>query len=230
MIRCLIIDDEPLSRNVLKTFVSDHPDLTLVGECKDAFESMEMLNKQSVDLLFLDINMPKLSGVNFYKALNQKPEVIFTTAYPEFAVEGFELNAVDYLMKPIAFERFVQAVYKVKEKLGQQQIQETSPGYILLKADKKVYRTPFEDILFCEALGDYVKVHLSEKTLIVTITMKKLLSELPSDQFIRTHKSYIINKTKFEYIEGNQVKIGNQMVAIGQSYRDEVLKHLGNGK
>ena len=227
MIRCLIIDDEPLSRNVLRTFVSDHPDLELVGECKDAFEAMDLLNKNSVDLLFLDINMPKLSGVNFYKSLNQKPEVVFTTAYPEFAVDGFELNAVDYLMKPIAFARFVQAVQRAKEKLGKSPIQEVVQDHILLKADKKVYRTAFENILFCEALGDYVKVHLIDKVLIVTITMKKLLSELPADQFIRTHKSYIINRTKFEYIEGNQIKIGAHSVSIGQSYREEVLKSLG---
>lgn len=226
MIRCLIIDDEPLSRNVLKTFVSDHPDLTLVGECKDAFEAMEALSIESVDLLFLDINMPKLSGVNFYKSLNQKPQVIFTTAYSEFAVDGFELNAIDYLMKPIAFERFIQAIQKVKDKLGGVQKEENFHDYILLKADKKIYRTPFNDILYCEALGDYVKVNLADKTLIVTTTMKKLLSDLPSDSFIRTHKSYIINKSKFEYIEGNQIKIGDHMVSIGQSYREEVFKQL----
>lgn len=226
MIKCLIIDDEPLSRNVLKTFTKDHPDLALVAECKDAFEAMEVLSKESVDLLFLDINMPKLSGVNFYKSLNQKPEVIFTTAYPEFAVEGFELNAVDYLMKPIAFERFVQAIQKVKDKSGDSKKEEAPQDFILLKADKKIYRTPFDDILYCEALGDYVKVHLTTKTLIITTTMKGILTDLPSAQFMRTHKSYIINKTKFEYIEGNQIKIGEHMVSIGQSYREEVFKQL----
>jgi len=226
MIKCLIIDDEPLSRNVLRTFTQDHPDLELVTECKDAFEAMEVLSKESVDLLFLDINMPKLSGVNFYKSLNHKPEVIFTTAYPEFAVEGFELNAVDYLMKPISFERFVQAIQKVKDKQGDSKKEETAQDYILLKADKKIYRTPFEEILYCEALGDYVKVHLTTKTLIITTTMKGILADLPSDQFMRTHKSYIINKTKFEYIEGNQIKVGEHMVSIGQSYREEVFKQL----
>ncbi|MBO3698219.1 LytTR family DNA-binding domain-containing protein [Roseivirga sp. E12] len=229
MIRCLIIDDEPLSRNVLKTFTNDHPDLTLVGECKDAFAAMEILANETVDLLFLDINMPKLSGINFYKSLNQKPEVIFTTAYPEFAVEGFELSAVDYLMKPIAFERFVQAINKVKTKLSTTKTQDPEQDYILLKADKKMYRTPFENILYCEALGDYVKVHLVDRTLIVTTTMKGILTDLPDDQFVRTHKSYIINKTKFEYIEGNQIKIGEHMVAIGQSYRERVLSALSNG-
>ncbi|MBO6495909.1 MAG: response regulator transcription factor [Roseivirga sp.] len=227
MIKCLIVDDEPLSRQVLKGFVFDHPDLQLGGECKDALEAMSFLEKQGVDLLFLDINMPKLSGVNFYKSLQNKPEVIFTTAYSEFAVEGFELNAIDYLMKPIAFERFIKAIQKVKDKLGQNSSSSPVQDYMMLKADKKMYRTSFEDILFCEALGDYVKVHLSDKVLIVTTTMKKLLTELPEQIFLRTHKSYIINKTKVEYIEGNQIKIGERMVSIGQSYRDEVMRVLG---
>lgn len=227
MIRCLIVDDEPLSRQVLNGFVADHPDLELAGECKDALEAMSFLEKHDVDLLFLDINMPKLSGVNFYKSLQQKPEVIFTTAYSEFAVEGFELNAIDYLMKPIAFERFVKAVQKVKLKLGQSSNSSIAQDYIMLKADKKMYRTPFEDILLCEALGDYVKVHLKDKVLIISTTMKNILAELPEQLFLRTHKSYIINKTKVEYIEGNQIKIGSQLVSIGQSYREEVMKALG---
>ena len=170
--------------------------------------------------------MPKLSGINFYKSLNQKPLVIFTTAYPEFAVEGFELNAVDYLMKPIAFERFFQAIEKVKAKFGGVQEKTEKVNHIMIKADKKTYRAIFDDILFCEALGDYVKVHLNDKVLIVTTTMKNLISELPESSFIRTHKSYIINKSKFDYIEGNQIKIGGSMVSIGQSYRDHVLKVL----
>lgn len=227
MIRCLIVDDEPLSRQVLNGFIADHPDLELAGECKDALEAMSFLEKHEIDLLFLDINMPKLSGVNFYKSLQQKPEVIFTTAYSEFAVEGFELNAIDYLMKPIAFERFVKAVQKVKLKMGQSSNSSFAQDYIMLKADKKMYRTPFEDILFCEALGDYVKVHLKDKVLIISTTMKNILAELPEQLFLRTHKSYIINKTKVEYIEGNQIKIGNQLVSIGQSYREEVMKALG---
>lgn len=227
MIRCLIVDDEPLSRQVLNGFVADHPDLELTGECKDALEAMSFLEKHEIDLLFLDINMPKLSGVNFYKSLQQKPEVIFTTAYSEFAVEGFELNAIDYLMKPIAFERFVKAVQKVKLKLGQSSNSSIAQDYIMLKADKKMYRTSFEDILLCEALGDYVKVHLKDKVLIISTTMKNILAELPEQLFLRTHKSYIINKTKVEYIEGNQIKIGSQLVSIGQSYREEVMKALG---
>ena len=136
------------------------------------------------------------------------------------------MNAVDYLMKPIAFERLFQAVEKVKAKMGGKQEENAEADHIMLKADKKMYRTLFNDILFCEALGDYVKVHLKDKVLIVTTTMKKLMAELPDHSFIRTHKSYIINKSKFEYIEGNQIKIGDAMVLIGQSYREQVLKAL----
>lgn len=224
-IRCLIVDDEPLSRDVLRNYVEDHPDLSLEAECKDAFEAIAALEKDSIDLIFLDINMPKLSGINFYKSLNQKPMVVFTTAYPEFAVEGFELDAVDYLLKPFSFERFVMAVNKVKGKNGAQE-KEVS-DFIMLKADKKMYRTPFEDILFFEALGDYVKVYTKERVLIIASTLKKLLAELPESQFIRTHKSYIISKGKVEYVEGNQIKIDEHMVSIGQAYREGVLKGLG---
>lgn len=223
-INCLIIDDEPLSRDVLRNYVQDHPDLNLQGECKDAFEAMTALEKTSVDLIFLDINMPKLSGINFYKSLNQKPMVIFTTAYPEFAVEGFELDAIDYLLKPFSFERFIKAINKLKGKSGSQE-KEVS-DFIMLKADKKMYRTAYDDILFFESLGDYVKVHTKERVLIIAGTLKKLLLELPESQFIRTHKSYIIAKSKVEYIEGNQIKIADQMVSIGQAYREGVLNQL----
>lgn len=224
-INCLIIDDEPLSRDVLRKYVEDHPDLNLKGECKDAFEAMARLENTRVDLIFLDINMPKLSGINFYKSLNQKPMVVFTTAYPEFAVEGFELDAIDYLLKPFSFERFVKAINKVKGKSGGRE-KEIS-DFMMLKADKKMYRTAYDDILFFEALGDYVKVHTKERVLIIASTLKKLLAELPESQFIRTHKSFIISKSKVEYIEGNQIKIGEQMVSIGQAFRESVLQGLG---
>ena len=221
---CLIIDDEPLSRDVIRNYVQDHPDLHLQGECKDAFEAMATLEKSKIDLIFLDINMPKLSGINFYKSLNQKPLVIFTTAYPEFAVEGFELDAVDYLLKPFSFERFIKGVNKAKGKVTVPE-KETS-DFMMLKADKKMYRTAYDDILFFESLGDYVKVHTKERVLIIASTLKKLLTELPESRFLRTHKSYIISMTRVEYIEGNQIKIGEQMVSIGQAYREEVLARL----
>ncbi len=223
-IQCIIVDDEPLSRDVLTNYIQDHPDLELKATCKDAFEAMKVMEREMIDLLFLDINMPKLSGINFYKSLNEKPQVIFTTAYPEFAVEGFELNATDYLLKPFSFERFIQGINKVKEKT--KPIESNNASHIMLKADKKMFKVNFDHIMFFEALGDYVKAYLEDKTLIVTSTLKKLLEELPEGAFLRTHKSFIIAKSKIEYIEGNQIKIGNHMVPIGQSYREEVLKKV----
>ena len=223
MIRCAIIDDEPLSRDVLRQFISDHPDLILAGEYKDALESISGIESNPVDLLLLDINLPKLSGINFYKSLSNKPLVIFTTAYPEFALDGFELNAVDYLMKPIPFDRFLQAIQKVKERLKTQQ---DSPEFIMLKVDKKLYRTAFEGILFFEAFGDYAKVYLENQVLIITSTMKKMEAELPKELFVRTHKSFIINTSKVEFIEGNQIKIGGKMIPIGMRYRENLLKQL----
>ena len=225
MIKCLIVDDEPLSRDVLTTYCSDHPDLEIVGKARDAFEAMKIQAETAVDLIFLDVNMPKLSGVNFYKSLNQKPMVVFTTAYPEFAVEGFELDAIDYLLKPFSFERFVKAINKVKEKRAPL---DNSEGYILLKADRKVYKVDFSEILFFESLGDYVKAHLQDKVLIVTTTLKKLLEELPAAAFIRTHKSFIVAKHHIEFWEGNQIQIGDHKVPIGQAFREEVLKSLGS--
>jgi DNA-binding LytR/AlgR family response regulator len=221
-IKCIIVDDEPLSRDVLETYIADHPDLELSASCKDAFEAMNALEKEQIDLMFLDINMPKLSGINFYKSLNHKPNVVFTTAYPEFAVEGFELSAIDYLLKPFSFERFIQAVNKVKEKSKSS----TQNGHILMKADKKMYKVDYKEILFFEALGDYVKAHLLDKVLIVTTTLKKLLTELPSDQFFQTHKSFVISKQKIDYVEGNQIKIGDKMIGIGQSFKEEALKKI----
>lgn len=223
MIRCAIIDDEPLSRDVLRQFISDHPDLILAGEYKDALESMAGIETDPVDLLFLDINLPKVSGINFYKTLANRPQVIFTTAYPEFALDGFELNAVDYLMKPIPFDRFLQAIQKVKERL---KVHHEPPEHIMLKVDKKLYRTAFEDILFFEAFGDYAKVYLENQVLIITSTMKKMETELPKELFVRTHKSFIINTSKVEFIEGNQAKIGNKLIPIGMRYRESLLKQL----
>jgi DNA-binding LytR/AlgR family response regulator len=223
MIRCAIIDDEPLSRDVLRQFILDHPDLIFAGEYRDGLEAIHGIESNPVDLILLDINLPKLSGINFYKTLSIKPHVIFTTAYPEYALEGFELNAVDYLMKPIPFDRFLQGIQKVKQRLKTKQ---DSPEYIMLKVDKKLYRTAFEDILFFEAFGDYAKVYLESKILIITSTMKKMEAELPKELFVRTHKSFIINTGKVEFIEGNQIKISGKIIPIGMRYRNNLLNHL----
>ncbi len=218
MIRCLIVDDEPLAREVLESYVEDMPTLELVACCSDAMEALDWLGQEQIDLLFLDINMPKLSGINFYKSLSQKPKVIFTTAYSNHAVEGFELEAVDYLLKPFSFERFVKAVNKVQ--VDQRESQ--TADFIMLKADKKTHKINFNKILYFESIGDYVKLHLEEgKTLIINETLRKLEEMLPKN-FLRVHKSFIIALTQLEYLEGNQAKIGEIKIPIGQSYRDKV--------
>lgn len=216
MINCLIIDDEPLAREVLESYVEEIPELFLVKSCKNALDARELLNRESVDLIFLDINMPQLSGLSFYKTLVNKPKVIFTTAYAEHAVEGFELNATDYLLKPISFERFEKAVEKVLLSTS------TSQDFMMLKADKRIHKINFNQIRYFESIGDYVKVHIEDKsTLIISDTLKKLIRELPSI-FLRVHKSYIINTTKLEFIEGNSIRLGEENIPIGQSYREQV--------
>jgi DNA-binding LytR/AlgR family response regulator len=214
----MIIDDEPLARDVLQSYVTDTPNLTLSAIAKNALEAIELLEKHEVDVLFLDINMPKLSGLSFYKSLDTKPLVVFTTAYSEHAVEGFEVDAIDYLLKPFSFERFLKAVHKVRQKLSSQ----TTEDFIMLKADKKTYKVSFEEILYFESIGDYVKAHLQDKTLIIADTLRKLEEVLPERQFMRVHKSYLIATTHIEYLEGNQIKLKETKIPIGQSYRDKI--------
>lgn len=223
--KCIIVEDEPLAQNVLKKYIADHPSLELVGTCTDALEAQVVLNKHDVQLIFLDINLPKLSGINFIKTLLQSPLIIFTTAYPEFAVEGFELNAVDYLLKPFSFERFLKAVNKVVEKLNNPMVskKEEKNSYIFFRSDKKIHKVDLENILYIEAIGDYMKVITDSGQLIINETMKNLQEELPAGSFIRVHKSFIISRSKIKYIEGNYVQIEDKSIPIGATYRNEVL-------
>ncbi|MEQ9405163.1 MAG: LytTR family DNA-binding domain-containing protein [Cyclobacteriaceae bacterium] len=218
-IKCMIIEDEPLARDVLISYINDLDFLSLEFICSDAMEAINLLDKNTVDLIFLDINMPKLSGLSFYRSLNKKPHVIFTTAYAEHAVEGFELEAMDYLLKPFSFERFLKAANKAKNLISST----SENNFILLKADKKTHRVNFEDLLFFESIGDYVKAHIRGKNvLIIGDTLKKLEESLPENLFIRIHKSYIISISHLEYIEGNRVKIGDELIPVGQTYREKV--------
>ena len=223
--KCIIVEDEPLAQNVLKKYIADHPSLELVGTCTDALEAQGVLNKHDVQLIFLDINLPKLSGINFIKTLLQSPLIIFTTAYPEFAVEGFELNAVDYLLKPFSFERFLKAVNKVVEKLNNPMVskKEEKNSYIFFRSDKKIHKVDLENILYIEAIGDYMKVITDSGQLIINETMKNLQEELPAGSFIRVHKSFIISRSKIKYIEGNYVQIEDKSIPIGATYRNDVL-------
>jgi DNA-binding LytR/AlgR family response regulator len=218
---CMIVEDEPVSQELMRKYISELPELQLVSVCSNAIAAAEELRRTKVDLLFLDINMPKLSGADFYASLVNPPAVIFTTAYPEYAVNGFELNAVDYLVKPFPFERFVKAVGKY---LGQRKV--NIAPYIILQADKKTYKIEYSEIELIEAMGDYAKVKTKSRTLIVHQTLQRLGEQLPSEQFRRIHKSFIISISRLQYIEGNMAVVAEQKVPIGQTYRAEFLERL----
>ncbi len=221
-IQCVIIDDEPSSQNILKHLIGDVDFLEIAGVCNDAVDAMTFLKETKVDLLFLDINMPNLSGIAFYKMLKNPPLVIFTTAYSEYAIEGFDVNAIDYLLKPFSFERFLKAVQKVKNKLVLEK------EFIIIKSDKKLYQLKVNDILFVEALGDYIKIYTKDKVLVSYKTLRNILSLLPENKYIQIHKSYIINQSKLDFVEGNQVTIGSKKIPIGQKFKINFLKRLNN--
>ncbi|WP_445750236.1 LytR/AlgR family response regulator transcription factor [Polaribacter sp.] len=216
-IRCLIIDDEPSSQNVLKSFIQKIDYLEYVDVCNNALEALEFLKSNVIDLLFLDINMPHLSGIDFYKSLKNPPKVIFTTAYSAFALEGFELVAVDYLLKPFSFERFLKAVSKVKD------LNDNNIEFVFIKSDKKIHQLKIDDIYFIEGLGDYIKVHLKNNFLITYKPLKLMYNSLPKSTFIQVHKSYIVNKNKLDYIEGNVANINSNKIPLGEKYKKEFL-------
>jgi len=233
-LRCLIIEDEPLSQDVLIKYIKECPSLELVEVCPDAFVATDVIRNKTVDLVFLDINLPGLSGLRFIKTITKPLMVIFTTAYPEFAVEGFETDAIDYLVKPFSFERFLKAVNKALKEAKYTMEQSTNkktrpfsgPGFILVKADKKVYKVNFSDIDWIEAIGDYVKVITREKYLLVHETLKNILEQLPEELFIQVHKSYIVHIQKIQYIEGNRIKIVNNFIPTGMVFKENLMKRL----
>lgn len=230
-LRCLIIDDEPSSQLVLKTFIADVGFLELCGIANNAVEAMNLLQDHTdIDLLFLDINMPKISGLTFYKSLQNPPHVIFTTAYSQYAIEGFEVNAVDYLLKPFSFDRFFKAVNKVLENPSGQELKNHEDFFVLIKSGKTLHKVDPDDILFIEALGDYVKVHLETSYLLTNNTFKSVLESLPELMFIRTHKSYAINFKKMNSLEGHLITIHNHKIPIGQKYKAAFLSMINTGK
>jgi DNA-binding LytR/AlgR family response regulator len=226
VLKCLVVEDEPLAQNVLKKYIGDHPSLELAAVCDNALTAQQVLAGEPIALLFLDINLPQLSGISFLKTLPRPPLVIFTTAYPEYAVQGFELDAIDYLVKPFSFERFLKAVNKAMEKWQRPANAVVAPSSIFIKSDKKVYKINLDDILYLESLDDYVKLVTTQTSYLVNDTLKGLLEELPASQFIRVHKSYAIARNKIVFFEGNYVKIASTDIPIGASYREEIFNRL----
>jgi DNA-binding LytR/AlgR family response regulator len=223
-IKCAIVDDEPVSRELLLDYIHLSKSLELVGECKNAIEATELIRDEHVDLLFLDINMPEINGIQFYKSLDKPPFVIFTTAYPEFAVEGFELAAIDYLLKPFPYERFFKAVTRAIRIINQKPDNESK--YLLFKADRKLYKIDLSSIYHLEAMGDYVRVHYDSKSIMVLDRFQNIIERLPSNQFIRVHKSHAIAISAIELIEGNRVLIRNKVIPISQSYKQSFLDKI----
>lgn len=237
MINCIIIDDEPLARKGIKEYIIDIDFLNLIGEFDNPLKATDVLSRGEVQLLFLDIQMPKITGLDFFKTLKQAPPVIFTTAFPQYALNGFELNALDYLVKPISFDRFFKAVLKAKEYYEVRSKNETeasgsvaSPNYFFVKADSKLVKIMLNEVLYVEALQNYVTIHTQEKKIITYLTFKSVEEYLPSDRFIKTHKSYIIAAEKVDSIEGNNIRIGIHHVPISRNLKEEVLEKLLQGK
>lgn len=230
MIRCIIVDDEPLARELLVSYIDQLPNLTCIAVCAGAIQAFTVLHEQQVDLMFLDIQMPGISGLNFLKSIKNAPKVIFTTAYMEHAVEAFELEAVDYLLKPITPERFIKAVQKVsprKEELTEA-AKGTENGYVFLKVDKRLVKIDHHDIIYAEGLGDYIKVYTPTQTYTTYLTMTKLEALLPAHNFVRIHRSYIINLGHIQYLEGNFVRINDVDLPIGLTYKDALAQKLRN--
>ncbi len=231
---CLAIDDEPLALDVIEDFSGRIPFLKLAGRCTSAMEAIEIINKERIDLIFLDINMPHITGTEFIKSLESPPLIIFTTAYSEFAVEGFELNAIDYLVKPIAFNRFLKAVNKAYELFSLKQVktvsQKATTGpeeeYLLVKADYSTVKIMLNDILYIEGLKDYVKIYRGGKPVLTKSTMKNIEDKLSGKKFVRVHKSYIVALTKIESIENQRIIIGEKRIPVGDQYRENFNRIL----
>ncbi len=236
-INCLVIDDEPLARKGLKEYIEETGFLSLEAECDTALKATEALSSGRVQLLFLDIQLPKITGLDFFRSMRKAPPVIFTTAYPEHALEGFELNALDYLVKPISFERFLRAALKAKEyyEVRQQNIpakndNEQKEDFFFVKADNKLVRIFFDEVLFIEALQNYVAIHTRERKIITYLTFSAVADYLPPEQFIRTHKSFIVAAARIDNIEGNEIRIGNHHIPISRGNREEVMEKLLRGR
>lgn len=229
MLKYIIIDDEPLAHDIIKEFCSMIPHLQLEKDCYNAMEAMQYLNENTIDFMFLDINMPKLGGLDFLKTLTNPPKTIITTAYKEHAIEGFELNVVDYILKPFSFDRLVKAVNKVSQtETTKSTVKEVSsdstPTRFFVKGDKKHHQIDLSDLLYIEAYGNYTKLFLKEEMLVSHEKISAFEELLSKDSFLRVHKSFIVALEKIKLIEGNQIQIESHKIPIGQTYKSTVSR------
>lgn len=234
-IKCIIVDDEPLAIEVLEAYVDRVETLELVGAFRNAIKAFEFIQTTTVDLIFLDIQMPKLTGIDFLKSLRIQPKVIFTTAYREYALEGYELEVIDYLLKPISFERFMKSISRVLSDsssvtpIGDGGAQDTMEDqFIFFKSDKKMIKVFLKEILFIESLKDYVKITTSDKEVVTHQKISYLENKLPSKGFLRVHRSFMVAVCKIDSYSATEIEINNYSIPIGRNYKGEVLETLGN--
>ena len=233
-VQCLIVDDEPVAREILEGLISKIDSLMVVDCCKNAIEAFNMVSTQKIDLIFLDINMPEISGLSFARSINQNIKVIFTTAYREYAVDGFDLQAVDYLLKPISFERLMQAINKYLGETSQHItnpapdiIQEKSSTFFV-RSDRKMIKICFDEIRYIESLADYIKIHLIDKTVVTRETISSIEAKLPKTNFLRIHRSFIVAKSRIDSFTNECVEIGKAQIPISRSYKKEIMGKLEN--
>ena len=231
-VKCIIVDDEPVARDIISSFVAKIHDLELVVTCKNVSEALTVLQNNSIQLIFLDINMPEISGLSLAKSIQHKSQVVFTTAYREYALEGFDLQAIDYLLKPISFDRFLKAVQKyfdlhVSKETVKEEVQslekETS---IFVRSDRKMVKVRFSEIRYVESLSDYVKIFTNQETIVTRETISNIESKLPSKEFFRTHRSYIVSMNKINSFTNEFVELDKKAIPISRSYKENVLQKL----
>jgi two-component system LytT family response regulator len=232
IIKCLAVDDEPLALTKMVNYISRTPFLELTGACRSGYEANDLISKTRVDLMFVDINMPDINGLDFVKALYNKPQVIFTTAFSEYAIEGFKLDALDYLLKPIGYNEFLKAANKARTYFEpvatDQKMEILSNDYLFIKSDYKMARISFNDIIYIEGMREYVRIHLdSGKPLMPLMSLRLLEEQLPSDQFMRVHRSYIVNLDKIISIEHNRIVFdGMVFIPVSEQYKESFQKFL----
>lgn len=230
IIKCLIVDDEAIAREIIATHLSKIDNLEIVAQCKNAIEAFNYINNNPIDLVFLDINMPEVSGISFAKSINSDIKIIFTTAYRDYAIDGFELQAVDYLMKPISFERLLKAVHHYFEVYNKPEVVNTQKNetsdYIFVRSDRRMIKVDFEDIIYIESYSDYIKIYQKEETIVTRETISALEARLPKAQFTRIHRSYIVAISQIKSFTNEAITVSDKELTISRSYRSDVLKRL----
>lgn len=234
---CVIVDDEPLAREGLANYVREVDFLNLTGVCENPLELLPLFDRNTIDLVFLDIQMPKMNGIEFLKIMQKPPMVVITTAYPSYALEGFQLNVLDYLLKPITFERFFKAASKARDyhrllmkPAGETNISPPNDDYFFIKCGNKYEKIPFEDILYVEGMQNYINIYTAKGKFMTILSLKNLEENLDQRAFIRVHKSYIVAISKIDSIEGNEIFIRDQCIPISRNYRQQVIDQVVNKK